>query len=172
MKFIFLIITISLLLKTFLSITNKEKTQKSAKAEYQEDAQSTPSDAVYKRIVGYIYSIAEDSMKSSDLLKKKKLSGSLPEGYPASTRRLALKTRDDIAKWRKTLGLPTDLYRVCVYSNSAINYSKWCNNNFFGSRNKRDSILYLNFYFYDYLNNFILFLTIIFIIFFKIRLLV
>lgn len=139
MKFIFLIITISLLLKTFVSITNKEKSQKSAKAESKDDTQSTPSDAVYKRIVGYIYSIAEDSMKSSDLLKKKKLSGSLPEGYPDSTRRLALKTRDDIAKWKRTLGLPTELYRVCVYSNSAINYYKWCNNNFFGSKNKRDS---------------------------------
>lgn len=141
MKFILLIISISLLLTTIFSITNKEKSQKFAKAESQEDTQSTPSDAVYKRILGYIYSIAEDSMKSSDLLKKKKISGSLPEGYPASTRKLALKTRDDIAKWKRTLGLPTDLYRVCVYSNSAINYYKWCSNNFFGSKNKKDSKL-------------------------------
>lgn len=105
---------------------------------------SSPSDATYNRITEFIYSMAEDAMKTSDLLKKKKISGSLPEGYPTSTRRLALKTRDDKEKWRRVLGLPTELYRFCIYSNSNINYYKWCNNNFFGSKNKRDSKYILN----------------------------
>lgn len=122
-------------------MTIKEKSQKSTSND-GENPPPTASDAVYKRIVGYIYSMAEDSMKSSDLLKKRKISGSLPEGYSAQTRKLALKTRDDIAKWRRILGLPTELYKFCIYSNSPINYFKWCNNNFFGSKNKKDSNYY------------------------------
>ena len=140
MKLKSLTILICILINIITLIAIKEKSQKTAASEGEDDqSQSSPSDSVYKRIVGYIYSMAEDSMKSSDLLAKKKIAGSLPEGYPDQTRRLALKSRDDIAKWKRTLGLPTELFRLCVYPNSKINYSKWCSNNFFGSKNKRDS---------------------------------
>lgn len=140
MKLKSLIILICILINIITLTAIKEKSRKSAAPAGEEDeSKSSPSDSVYKRIVGYINSIAEDSMKSSDLLSKKKIAGSLPEGYPDQTRRLALKSRDDIAKWKRILGLPTELFRLCVYPNSKINYSKWCSNNFFGSKNKRDS---------------------------------
>ena len=145
MKLKSLTILICILINIITLLAIKEKSQKSAAGDDQ--TESSPSDTVYKRIVGYIYSMAQDSMKSSDLLMKKKITGSLPEGYPDQTRKLALKSRDDLAKWRRTLGLPTELYRLCIYPNSKINYSKWCNNNFFGSKNKRESNFTLFFQF-------------------------
>lgn len=138
MKFRALPILIFILINSITLLAIKEKSQKTATRNH-DDEQSTATDPVYKRIVGYIYSMAEDSMKSSDLLTKKKIAGALPEGYPSQTRKLALKTRDDIEKWRKTLGLPSELFRFCIYPNSKINYNKWCNNNFFSSKNKQDS---------------------------------
>lgn len=145
MKLKSLTILICILINIITLLAIKEKSQKSAAGDDQ--TESSPSDTVYKRILGYIYSMAQDSMKSSDLLMKKKITGSLPEGYPDQTRKLALKSRDDLAKWRRTLGLPTELYRLCIYPNSKINYSKWCNNNFFGSKNKRESNFTLFFQF-------------------------
>ncbi len=145
MKLKSLTILICILINIITLLAIKENSQKSAAVDDQ--TESSPSDTVYKRIVGYIYSMAQDSMKSSDLLMKKKITGSLPEGYPDQTRKLALKSRDDLAKWRRTLGLPTELYRLCIYPNSKINYSKWCNNNFFGSKNKRESNFTLFFQF-------------------------
>ncbi len=140
MKYKSLTIVICILLNLICLLAKKEKFQKTSGATDEEgQGPSTPSDTVYKRIVGYIYAMAEDSMKSSDLLMKKKITGSLPEGYPTQTRRLALKSRDDLAKWKRTLGLPTELFRLCLYPNTKINYYKWCSNNFFGSKNKRDS---------------------------------
>jgi hypothetical protein len=99
----------------------------------------SPADTIFNNILNNIYSLAEKSMKSSDLLQKKKIAGALPEGYPSQTRKLALKTRDDLTKWKRIIDKPTELYRTCLYSNSNVNYYKWCNNNFFGSKNKRDS---------------------------------
>ncbi len=138
MKLKTLSILICFLIYSIPLLALKEKSQKTATTD-DDQGQSSLSDLTYKRILGFIYSIAEDSMKSSDLLLKKKLSGSLPEGYPDQTRRLALKTRDDLIKWRKTLGLPTELFRLCIYPNTSISYTKWCSNNFFGSKNKQDS---------------------------------
>jgi hypothetical protein len=100
---------------------------------------TTPADNVFSEILKNIYALAEKSMKTSDLLQKKKIAGALPEGYPDQTRKLALKTRDDFTHWKRIIDKPTELYRTCLYSNSNVNYYKWCNNNFFGSRNKRDS---------------------------------
>ena len=108
----------------------------------KEGPPASPADTIFKRIIDYIYSMAENSMKTSDLLKKKKIAGALPEGYSAETRKLALKSRDDFTKWKRILDIPVDLYRVCLYSNSNINYYKWCNNNFFGSKSKRDSKIF------------------------------
>lgn len=151
MKLKTLSILICILINSISLLALKEKSQKTATRDDNESI--SPSDTIYKRIVGYIYSMAEDSMKSSDLLVKKKISGALPEGYPDQTRRLALKTRDDIVKWRKTLGLPTELFRTCIYPNTKINYIKWCSNNFFGSKNKQNSnfiyilVAFLEFFF-------------------------
>jgi hypothetical protein len=105
----------------------------------REDPPASPGDGIFKNILTNIYSFAEDSMKTSDLLRKKKIAGALPEGYPAQTRQLALKSRDDMSHWKRIIDIPIQLYRTCLYSNSNINYYKWCNNNFFGSKTKRDS---------------------------------
>jgi len=137
MKLKSLSILIFILINSISLLALREKTKKTATRDVEEG--KSTSDAIYKRIVGFIYSMAEDSMKSSDLLIKKKISGSLPEGYPSKTKRLALQTRDEIDRWSRILGLPTELYRVCIYPNNKINYIKWCSNNFYGSKNKQDS---------------------------------
>jgi len=100
---------------------------------------ATPFDPEFEKIEGYIFSMAENVMKSSDLKEKKKNLSSLSDGHSGTKNKLASKSREDIAKWKRLLGLPTDLYRICIYPNSNINYYKWCNNNFFGSKNKKDS---------------------------------
>ena len=103
------------------------------------DAPPNPSDAVYKRIQEYIHSLAEEQMKSKDIMKKRKLAGALPEGFPEDVVKNALKTRKDKSKWWPILGIPTEYYRICLYPFARVNYVKWCNNNFFGAKNKADS---------------------------------
>lgn len=98
-----------------------------------------PSDAVHKRILDYINELAEEKMKSSNMMAKKKIAGALPEGFRKETIQRALDTRNDKRKWRQTLGLPTELYRMCLFPFAKVNYVKWCNNNFFGAKNKGDS---------------------------------
>lgn len=101
---------------------------------------SNPSDAVYRRVIDYINKIAEEKMKSSDLMKKKKIAGALPEGFPEETIKKALETRDDKKKWNKIMKLPTEIYRFCLYPLTKVNYVKWCNNNFYGTKIKGESI--------------------------------
>ena len=157
MKLRLLILIICCMINSFMLVQVKNKAT---------EVPASAGDGIFKNIIKYIYSFAEDSMKSSDLLKKKKIAGALPEGYPAQTRKLALKTRDDMDKWKRIIDIPTELYRTCLYSNSNVNYYKWCNNNFFGSKSKRDSkrnkiklLLNLNYFIYIYLiNSFFLFL--------------
>jgi len=133
MKLSLLILIICCMINSFMFV------QLNSKATGHQPPKASPADGIFKNIVKNIYSFAEDSMKSSDLLRKKKISGALPEGYPAETRKLALKSRDDMTKWKRVIDIPTELYRTCLYSNNNVNYYKWCNNNFFGSKNKRDS---------------------------------
>ena len=133
MKLSLLILITLCTISSFISVQFKSKAR-----EFQKPPVSS-ADGIYNNIIKSIYSFAEDSMKSSDLLKKKKISGALPEGYPAATRKLALKSRDDMTKWKRVIDIPTQLYRTCLYSNNNVNYYKWCNNNFFGSKGKRDS---------------------------------
>jgi hypothetical protein len=106
------------------------------------DPPANPSDGVHKRIIDHIKLIAENKMKTSDLLAKKKLSGVLPEGFPEETVQKALETRNDKKRWMEILGIPTEIYRMCLYPFAKVNYVKWCNNNFFGSKNKDESKLY------------------------------
>ncbi len=103
------------------------------------DPPANPSDAVHKRIQDYINSLAEEKMKSSNIMAKKKIAGALPEGFPQETIQKALNTRNDKNKWRPVLGLPTELYRMCLYPFAKVNFVKWCNNNFFGAKNKGES---------------------------------
>jgi len=105
------------------------------------DPPANPSDAVYKRIKDYIQTLAEKKMKTSDLMAKRKISGALPEGFPEETIEKALETRNDKKKWQNILGLPTEVYKMCVFPFAKVNYVKWCNNNFFGSKNKGESII-------------------------------
>jgi len=98
-----------------------------------------PSDAVHSRITDYIKSLAEAKMKSSNILAKKKISGVLPEGFPKEIIKKALETRNNKSTWRPILGLPTEIYRICLYPSAKVNYNKWCNNSFFGTKNKSDS---------------------------------
>ena len=107
------------------------------------DPPENPSDAVHKRILDYINTLAEEKMKSSNMMAKKKIAGALPEGFPQDTIQRALDTRNDKRKWRQILGLPTELYRMCLFPFAKVNYVKWCNNNFFGAKNKGDSISFL-----------------------------
>ena len=78
-------------------------------------------------------------MKSTDIMAKKKLAGVLPEGFSQETIQKALRSRNDKKKWRQLLGIPTELYRACLYPLAKINYYKWCNNSFFGAKNKAES---------------------------------
>jgi hypothetical protein len=103
------------------------------------DPPANPSDAVLKRIVEYVHSLAEEKMKSSNIMSKKKINGALPEGFPQETIEKALESRSDKKKWRPVLALPTEMYRTCLFPFSKVNYVKWCNNNFFGAKNKGDS---------------------------------
>lgn len=103
------------------------------------DPPANPSDAVFKRITENIFNLAEQKMKSTDIMAKKKLAGVLPEGFSQETIQKALRTRNDKKKWRQLLGIPTELYRVCLYPLAKINYYKWCNNSFFGAKNKAES---------------------------------
>jgi hypothetical protein len=109
------------------------------------DPPANPSDVVYKRILEYINSLAEEKMKSSNIMAKKKITGALPEGYPEETVQKALDTRNDKKRWRPVLGLPTELYKMCLFPFAKVNYVKWCNNNFFGAKNKGESILNYNY---------------------------
>jgi hypothetical protein len=103
------------------------------------DPAANPSDAVYKRITDYISAIAEEKMKTSDIMAKKKIAGALPEGYPKEVIQKALETRNDRKKWRQVMGLPTELHRMCLYPFARINYVKWCNNSYFGMKTKAES---------------------------------
>ena len=139
MKLLTLSFVFCFFLKTFLLETIQEKSSESFSNTKGQEAPTSPSDGIYKRIIANIYTMAEKKMKSSDLLQKKKISGSLPDGFSSRTKILALKSRDDLKKWKRVLSLPTELYRVCIYSRSNLNYFKWCNNNFLGSSNKKES---------------------------------
>ena len=108
------------------------------------DAPANPSDAVYNRVKDYINELAEDKMKTADLMSKKKLAGALPDGFSQDTIDRALETRADLKRWRPILSIPTEMYRICVFPNTKVNYSKWCSNNFFGMKSKSESnYLYL-----------------------------
>lgn len=112
-----------------------------AKPETQPATPANPSDPVYSRILEYINQIAEKKMKSSDLMAKKKLSGSLPEGFSDDTIKAALATRNNKNNWKSIMDIPTEIYRICLYPTSKVNYTKWCSNSFFGSKPKLDSKL-------------------------------
>jgi hypothetical protein len=144
-KFIFLQITICVLYIASFSLSVSLLNSKDHNApKTTPDPPANPSDTVYKRILEYINSLAEEKMKSSNILAKKKITGALPEGYPEETVQKALDTRNDKKKWRPVLGLPTELYKMCLFPFSKVNYVKWCNNNFFGAKNKGESMFHVN----------------------------
>jgi hypothetical protein len=99
-----------------------------------------PSDGVFNRIQNYIIKISEQYLKSSDLMAKRKISGILPDSFPEDMKKRAEATRDDKKIWNPLLNKPTDLYRMCLYPFAKVNYAKWCNNTFLGSKKKLDSI--------------------------------
>jgi len=45
-------------------------------------------------------------------------------------------------KWFPVLGLPTEIYRTCLFPMAKVNYVKWCKNSFFGAKTKGDNCLY------------------------------
>lgn len=133
-KFIQILIISIILSTTYVyALSSRYKGPKS-----HPDPPINPSDSVYKRIKYNIYNMAEDFMKSTNLMSKKKISGVLPEGFPDELVKKALETRNDIKKWRHMMALPTAIYRMCLYPFAKVNYVKWCNNNFFGAKNKGD----------------------------------
>jgi hypothetical protein len=97
------------------------------------------NDVISKKISNFILQFAEDKMKSTNLSVKRRMVGALPEGYPQESIDRALKSRQDIKRWNYLLSKPTELYRVCLYPQSRVNYVKWCRNNFFGVKLKTDS---------------------------------
>ena len=103
------------------------------------DKIDNPSDGVFNRIQNYIRQISEQFMKSSDLMAKRKNSGILPDSFPEEMKKRAEATREDRKIWNPLLNKPTDLYRMCLYPFAKVNYSKWCNNTFLGSKNKLNS---------------------------------
>lgn len=140
-KNIKLILLVSLIVISIVvsQVSEKKKTKSpSSKPEHPPN----PSDAVWARIESNIMAIAEEKMKSSDLMRKKKLAGVLPEGYPEETVKAALATRNNKKVWNPILRSPTELYRMCLYPYAKVNYVKWCNNNFFGAKNKGDTCRY------------------------------
>lgn len=103
----------------------------------------TPSDGAFNRMQDLIKSIAEGMMKSSDILTKRKNSGILPVGYSDRMKKLAQETRDNKNVWNPVMSIPTELYRMCIYPSSKVNYTKWCNNIFAGMQKKTTSIYIL-----------------------------
>ena len=100
------------------------------------------SDSAFARLQELVGKIAENMMKSSDILSKRKKAGSLPEGYNDKAKKDAEATRDNKKEWNRLMNQPTDLFRMCVYPTSKVNYAKWCDNTFAGMKNKLDSIEY------------------------------
>jgi hypothetical protein len=113
-----------------------------SKPSTQPDPPASPADGVYKRVLDHINKIAEERMKSSNLMEKKKQNGALPEGFPDDLIAKAEESRKDTKKWKPIMGIPVELHRICLYPYAKINYVKWCDNNFYGSKNKDDSCLY------------------------------
>jgi hypothetical protein len=95
------------------------------------------SDSVFGRVMKHIEELAQEKMKSSDILSKRKMSGNLPQSFPKANREKAMAERSDRGKWLPILGYPTDLYRFCVVPFARINYSKWCKNAYFDTPKKK-----------------------------------
>ncbi len=95
---------------------------------------------IYNEIQGMITKFAEQKMKTSNIEVKRRLIGILPEGYPQATIERAAKIRKDRKRWNKVMMIPTELYKMCVYPFARVNYEKWCNNIFLGSKKKITSI--------------------------------
>jgi hypothetical protein len=91
---------------------------------------------VFKEIQGLIKKYSEQKMKNSNIDMKRRLIGILPEGYPKETVERALRIRKDRKRWNKFMMIPTELYRMCLYPSAKVNYEKWCNNVFLGSKSK------------------------------------
>jgi hypothetical protein len=103
------------------------------------DPPPSPADAAFKRVLDYVRKIAEEKMKSTNLLEKKKLNGALSSGYSEELIQKAKDSRQDKKKWNKLMALPTEIWRTCLYPESKVNYVRWCEGSFSGAKNKDES---------------------------------
>ena len=99
------------------------------------------SDAVHQRISKYISELSQQYLKTTDMNAKRKITGQLPDTYPELMRNKAKEMREDKKIWNPILDKPTEIYRMCLYPTAKVNYSKWCQNSFFGDIKKLDGIL-------------------------------
>jgi len=102
-----------------------------------------PSDFVLKKIRDNIFQLAEDKMKSADIIAKARNFGVLQEGAPKDMKEKAKNFREDKTLWNPIMKNPVDIFRSCVFPSYKVNFVKWCKNAFFGKMKKLKGISYL-----------------------------
>ena len=84
------------------------------------------SDSILARIRTLIKEISNEHLKSNNFAIKKKIVGSLPEGYPQEMIDNAKKMRNNKELWSPLMLFPTKLWRFCLFPMFKINYKNWC----------------------------------------------
>jgi hypothetical protein len=106
------------------------------------NVKATEDNVYFNTVMFYVGKIAEQYNETKDKDMRKRMNGILGEGFPEESRLAALQQRENKSIWNPILAMPTQLYRNCIYPSSKVNYSKFCNNSYFGVKNKNSSCLY------------------------------
>ena len=83
-------------------------------------------DMMLMRVREHIQFWAGESMKMSDIKRKKILNGILPSGTVDEMVANASKVHTDRSQWNKIMELPTEIWSFCVYPKYELNAMKWC----------------------------------------------
>lgn len=120
---IFIIITIL----TFIINKQFDDTQCVENDESDSDSNSINSqDKELESIREYMWEIAENIDRRTNIKLKKIEAGILPDEYPEEMKLKAKKIHQDRSQWQKVMLYPTAVWRMCIFPNFKINYVSWC----------------------------------------------
>jgi hypothetical protein len=74
----------------------------------------------------YMWEIAENLDRKTNIMKKKIECGELPDEFPKEMKDKARKVRQNMKNWESTMLYPTAVWRMCIFPNFKINYVTWC----------------------------------------------